>query len=115
MNEHRDPLLESLFEKAEETLQDESFTAEVSEGVRNRRRRVLAGRLLVAVLLLVLELVLDSPLQASLGVVGDALVTSIYPVGHDWLAFILAPVNTVAGLIGLILLILHFVFRKLTY
>lgn len=113
MTESRDPLLESLFDGAREALPDQAFTAAVAADVRVHRRRVIVGRLLVAALLVVLELALDSPLQASLGVFGDMLVTSIYPIRHEWLAFVLAPVNTVAGLLGLLLLVLHYVLRAL--
>ena len=72
-------------------------------------------RLTVAALLVIVELLLDSPLQTSLGVVGEALSTSLLPIDHEWIAFILSPVNSVAGLIGLILVGLHFFYRKITY
>lgn len=55
------------------------------------------------------------PLQASLGVVGEALSTSLFPIDHEWIAFILSPVNSVAGLVGLILVGLHYFYRKITH
>ena len=113
MIEQRDRLLESLFDAADEKLSDETFTSSVVEDVRSHRRRLLFGRLAVAALLLILELLLDSPLQASLGNAGDALGTPLYPVKHEWIGFILTPINSVAGLIGLILLGLHYFYRKI--
>lgn len=113
MNEQRDRLLESLFDAADENLADDAFTSAVVEDVWAHRRRVVFGRLTVAALLVMLELLLDSPMQNSLGIVGDILGTSLYPIGHEWLAFVLAPINSVAGLIGLILLGLHYFYRKI--
>lgn len=43
------------------------------------------------------------------------LVTSLVPVRHEWLAFVVAPVNSIAGLLGVLLLGLHFFYRKVVY
>jgi hypothetical protein len=115
MTEQRDRLLESLFDAADEELTDEGFTASVVEDVRARRRRVTFGRVTIAALLVMLEILLDAPVQNSLGVLGDALGTSLYPIEPGWLAILLAPVNSVAGLIGMILLGLHYLYRKIVY
>ncbi len=115
MTEQRDRLLETMFDAADEEFAAEDFASSVVEDVRAHRRRILVGRLAVAALLVVLELALDSPLQHSLGVVGELLGTSLYPIKSEWLAFILAPVNSVAGLIGLILLGMHYFYRKIAY
>jgi hypothetical protein len=115
MNERRDPLLESLFDAADEALEGKAFESSVEHAVRARRRRVMLGRVTVGALLVMLELLLDSPLQSSLGVTGDALSTSLLPIDHEWVAFILMPVNTVAGLVGLLLVGLHYFYRKITH
>ena len=112
MTEQRDNFLESLFDAAEEELSDDAFTSSVVEDVQSRRRRILFGRLAVAALLVMLELLLDSPLQHSLG---EMLGTPLYPIDHDWLAFVVTPINTVAGLVGLILLGLHFFYRRIAH
>lgn len=114
MNERRDPLIESLFDAADEALEGRTFESAVEQAVGARRRRVLLGRVTIVALLVMLELLLDSPLQSSLGATGDALSTSLFPIDHEWVAFILAPVNTVAGLVGLILVGLHYFYRKIT-
>jgi hypothetical protein len=33
----------------------------------------------------------------------------------DWLAFVVAPINSVAGLVGLVLLGLNMLYRKIIY
>jgi hypothetical protein len=115
MTEERDPRLESLFDAADQPLADDAFTSAVEAGVKAHRRRILFGRLAIAALLVCVELLLDSPLQDSLGTATDALVTSLVPVRHEWLAFIVAPINSIAGLLGMLLLGLHFVYRKMVY
>lgn len=113
MNDDRDPKLEVLFEQAETSLSDDAFTDAVNDGLRRRRRRILFGRLAVLAAIVLLEVVLESPLQAYLGVAADVLGTPLLPVGDGWLAFIVAPINSVAGLIGIVLLGLNVLYRKI--
>lgn len=115
MKYQHDPKLERLFQQAESSFVDDAFTETVIEGVRRRRRRILLGRLAVLAAIVLLEVVLESPLQAYLGVVADVLGTPLLPVGDAWLAFIFAPVNSVAGLIGIVLLGLNVLYRKIVY
>ena len=115
MNSERDPVLESLFDAADVGLEDETFTQGVVQQVRTRRHRVLFGRLAVLVLLIALELLLESPLRASLGIVADVLGRSLVNLDNEWLAFVLAPVNSIAGLLGMTLLALNALYRKLMY
>ena len=111
----RDPVLESLFDKTEESLQDDGFTAGVVERIMERRRHIIAGRLIILGLLISLEVVLESPVQRSLGIVSEALVSPLLTLNGEWLAFILAPVNSVAGLLGTVLLGLYYLYRHITH
>lgn len=115
MSDERDPLLQSLFDEADTGLEDEAFTSAVVDRVRNRRSTVVAGRIAVLVLLVALEVVLESPLQASLGVVAEVLGMSLIDIESEWLAFLVAPVNSVAGLLGITLLALNALYRRLLY
>lgn len=115
MNEDHDPALQALFDRANVQIVGDDFVAMVTKRMSAQRRRLLIGRLAVAALLVLLELLLDSPLQNSLGTMTDVLGASLFPIRHEWLAFVAAPVNTVAGLIGLLLLALHFFYRRIAY
>ena len=115
MNNDRDPKLELLFQHAETSLVDDAFTNAVNDGLKKRRRRILLGRLAVLAAIVLLEIVLESPLKAYLGVVADVLGTPLLPVSDAWLAFIFAPINSVAGLIGILLLGLNILYRKIVY
>ncbi len=76
---------------------------------------MLIGRVAIVSLVIALELLLDSPLQNSVGAITEMLGTTLFKIEHEWLAFILAPVNSIAGLLGLTLLGLHFVYRRIFY
>lgn len=112
MNEERDPILESLFVQADRELIDEKFTARVMAGIDRRRRTMLIGRLSVIGLLIVLELLLNAPIQNSVGTVAGVLGSGLFQLDNEWAAYALGPLNSIAGLIGLTLLGLNFLFRK---
>ena len=112
MNDERDPLLESLFVQAEQECIDEQFTAKVMAGIDKRRRAVLMGRLCVIVLLVAIELMLNAPLQNSVGALTQVFSTSLFQVENEWLAYAFGPLNSIAGLIGVLLLGMHYLFRK---
>ncbi len=115
MNDERDPLLEALFEEARQDLSGDRFTDSVLARVEARRRRVLTGRFAIVVLLVAFELLLDAPLQHSLGALAEALNTPLFDTGTQWFGILLAPLNSLAGLVGLVLLAIHFLYRKLFY
>ena len=112
MSDERDPLLESLFIKAERELVDEQFTASVMTGIDRRRRNVLIGRLSAVVLLVALELLLNAPLQNSVGTLTQVMSTSLVQLENEWLAYAVGPLNSIAGLVGMTLLGMHFMFRR---
>ncbi len=115
MNEERNPELESLFAENQQDLADDSFTDSVVARVTTRRRRVLLGRVTVVILLIALEIVLESPIQSSLGVFSSILGTTLIEVDNEWLEFAVAPLNSPAGLLGIVLLALHYLYRRLVH
>jgi hypothetical protein len=115
MNDERDPLLESLFAEAAVEPADDGFNNAVMENVRRRRRNVLIGRVAVVALIVVLELILSSPLQNSIGAMTAALSVSLVDLQAGWFASVVAPINSVAGLIGMLLLGIHTLVRKMIH
>ncbi len=111
MNE-RDPMLDALFEQTRRELVDDSFTDQVMARIEKRRRNVLLGRLSFVAALVVLELLLSSPLQNSVGMLTETLSTSLISLDNEWLSFAVAPLNSVAGLIGMLILGMQFLFRR---
>ena len=112
MNNERDPLLESLFLQAEQELIDEDFTTNVMAGIDRRRRGFLMGRLSIVVLLIVFELVMNTPLQDSVGMLTSTMSRSLIPLENEWLTYALGPLNSIAGVLGVTLLGIQFLFRK---
>lgn len=114
MGDERDPKLEALFAQAEQDLVDDDYTEAVMFRIRRHRRNALIGRFAAVALLVILELLLSSPLQNSASVLAEALSTTLFEVEGQWLAFAFAPLNSVAGLLGLLLLGAHFLYRRRT-
>ena len=112
MTDERDPKLEALFVQAEQELADDGYVDGVMERLRRHRRNSLIGRFSAVGLLVLLEVLLSAPLQNSAAVVADALSTALFEVEGQWLAFALAPLNSVAGLLGVLLIWLHFLYRR---
>jgi hypothetical protein len=113
MNDERDPLLESLFSQAEHELVEDKFTVQVMAGVKKRRRNVLIGRLGIVALFVALELLLSSPLQNAAGGITQVLSMSLIEVENEWLTRVFGPLNSVAGLLGMMLLGMQFLYRKM--
>jgi len=112
MNNERDPLLESLFLQAEQELMDEDFTTNVMAGINRRRRGFLIGRLSIIVLLIVFELVMNTPLQDSVGTLTSTMSRTLIQLENEWLTYALGPMNSIAGVVGVTLLGMQFLFRK---
>jgi hypothetical protein len=112
MNNERDPLLVSLFRQAERELIDEDFTTNVMAGIDRRRRGFLIGRLSVVVLLIVFELVMNTPIQNSVGTLTGIMSKTLIELENEWLTYALGPLNSIAGVLGVTLLAMQFLFRK---
>ena len=113
MNDELDPLLESLFAQAECELVEDQFTARVMAEVKKRRRNVLIGRFVFVGLLVALEVLLSAPLQDSAEALTQALSTSLVEMESEWVALVVGPLNSVAGLIGMLLLGMQFLYRRM--
>ena len=113
MNDERDPVLESLFVQAERELVDDTYTADVMAMVEKRRRNVTIGRLAIVVVIITFELLLSAPLQNSVGVLTQVLSTTLIELENEWVASAVGPLNSIAGLIGMTFLGVHFLYRKI--
>ncbi len=114
MSDERDPRLEALFSQAEQNLVDDDYIEAVMFRIRRHRRNALIGRFGAVAMLVILELLLSSPLQNSAVVLVEALSTTLFEVEGEWVEFAFGPLNNVAGLLGLLLLGAHFLYRRRT-
>ncbi len=113
MNDERNPLLESLFTQAGSTPADDKFIAEVMASIDRRHRNVFIGRIAIVTLLVAFELMMASPMQNFVGIISEAMSTALVEVTNEWLSVAVAPVNSVAGLMGLLLLGMHTLYRRM--
>jgi len=113
MSDERDPLLESIFARAAIEPPDDDFTAQVMANIDKRSRHVMVGRFTILALLVVLELLLSSPLQNYAGAITEALSTSLIEIKNEWLTAAVAPLNSIAGLVGVLFLGVHSLYRRM--
>lgn len=109
----QDPQLASLFENAEEEFSDEIFTTRVMSAVDNRRRRSIIGWVLSGLVLASCAWFLVLILQDAVLMLAQILPDTIIDMDNGLAAQLLAPVNSVSGLIGLGALALWAAFKKL--
>lgn len=113
MSDERDPLLESLFAQTRVDVDANDFDEKVMASVERRRRNVLIGRVALLALLVAFEFLLSAPLQNSVGIAVEALSASLIDIGNEWLSVFVAPLNSIAGLLGMLFLGLHTLYRRL--
>ncbi|MDH3334953.1 MAG: hypothetical protein OES59_07350 [Gammaproteobacteria bacterium] len=113
MNDERDPKLEALFTDSAAESPNDDFTDKVMTSVASRRRNVMIGRIAIVVLIVLLEVLLSAPVQSAVGAFVEVLGTPLLELNPSILATVLSPINSIAGIIGGVLLLVHFLYRKL--
>ena len=112
MTDERDPQLEALFADAQIETPNGAFADKVMEDVAHRRRNLLFTRAMIVLAIIALEVLLNAPIQGAIGSFIDVIGRPIIDLDDGWLAMALAPVNSAAGIVGALLLGLHFLYRK---
>jgi len=112
-NEQRDPLLQSLFNDAEQELDGTVLTAQVMARTRSYRLLLLTGGASgVLALLAGAWLLFGVPLFDFAVLLSGALATPLFDLGEGWLALLLLPVNTVASLLVLLFRALRIIQKR---
>ena len=115
MSNERDAALEALFADSAAETPSEDFTDRVMQGVASRRRNVMLGRISIFAAIILLEVLLSAPVQSSVGFIVDVLGTPLIELSQPTAAELLAPINSVAAVIGAVLLFVHFLYRKILH
>src|SRR5210317_1356167 len=113
MKSDRDPQLEALFADAATASPSDDFTGRVMQGIARRHRNILLGRIAIVALIVLLEVLLSAPVQSSVGFIVEVLGTPLIELGESMLALMLTPINSVAGVLGGVLLLVHYLYRKM--
>jgi len=102
MNAQLDPQLKCLFDRARQDLDGEALTERVVATTRKRTRRLLAVAIVAALAVLTSAwLILAMPLLEFGVLLSRVLTTSLIDLGDGWLALLLLPINSLAGVLAL--------------
>lgn len=115
MTEANDPKLSELFLTDSNDLRDPKFTHQVMSQVDNRSKRIVLTRILIVVLIVTFEAIFSAPVQGLVGDAVDSLSTPLLDLDDAWYTFIVSPINSPAGLIGALLLLLHTLYHKVIH
>lgn len=113
MIDDRDPMLQSLFADAQEDLADDGFTARLMSRVDRLARLAQLRRIGIGLLLIICAWFAATPLQMAAWALIRGLSYPLIPLDSGWIAILIAPVNTPAGLLVLVLLSLRTAYRAL--
>ena len=114
MTDERVPGLQAMFDAAREETADESFVDRVMAEVEKGHKRTVIGWIVAGLLLAPVAWWLSAPLLGMVELVSQLLPDSLITVEEEWLAQLLAPVNSVAGVVGLAVLGAWLAYRKLS-
>ena len=103
MTELRDPMLQTLFDEANQDQEDNVLTSRILTHTRNRYYTLIGGGLLVSlVILLTAWAVFAMPLLEFAVLVSQLITNPLIELGEGWLALAFLPVNNIASLAVLI-------------
>ena len=112
MSHLNDPDLQALFEQQPEVSPSQAFIDRVVLAAEQRRKRLLFIRIFAFFCLIALEFVFESPISQSLGAIGSAMQSPVFAVDGAWSSFVIEPINSVAGVLGVVLLGVYTLLRR---
>ena len=115
MTDARDPGLQALFDAAREDTANEAFVARVMAEVEKGQRRTVISWVIAGVLLAPVAWWLSTPLLGAVALATQFLPETLIAVEEEQLlGQLLAPVNSVAGAVGLVFLVGWAAYRKIS-
>lgn len=109
MSEQRNLDIQRLFAQAEHRPVDEKFTAAVMSEADSLRRRKIARRVLTGLAVSAVSF----PLQDVALDFAQVMMTSLIELDNTLAAQLLAPINSVGGVVSALLLGLRIVYRRI--
>jgi len=114
MTDARDPGLQAMFDAARKDTANEAFVARVMADVEKGQRLTIFSWVIGGVLLAPVAWWLATPLLGAVDLATQLLPDTLIEVEEQWLAQLLAPVNSVAGIVGLSFLVAWALYRKIS-
>lgn len=113
MTDERDNTLEAAFEAARETFGQDAFSDRVMRRVDSRRRLAVLAAIAGMAVLFVCAALLTVPLTGAVNAMLSVLPQSWVEIEADWAATLFGPLNSVAALVALVLMLAWSLFRWL--
>jgi len=114
MTDARDPGLQAMFDSTREDAADDAFVARVMADVEKGQRRTVISWVFAGLLLAPVAWWLSTPLLGAVDLATQLLPDTLIAVEEGFLAQLLAPVNSVAGVVGLVFLGAWVAYRKIS-
>ncbi len=114
MTDERDPGIQALFDSASRVGEDDAFIARAMAEIDGTRHRTVIGWIIFGVIMAPVAWWLSEPIMSTFDLAAQLLPDRLVAVEHDWAAQLLAPVNSVAGIMGLAFLGAWMAFRKIS-
>lgn len=103
----RDPMLQAAFAEAALSLTDEEFAQDLRAKIDKAHRRLMLQRIALGVLVALVTL----PLQDVGLAVARLFMLAVVDIEAGLAAILLAPINTVGGVLSLILFLMRYLHR----
>jgi len=113
MTGDRDPGLQALFDAAPRASANHDFVARVMADIDRKRHRTIFGWAAAAVLLVPAVWWLSGPIVTMMNLVTQLMPDTLIEVESGLLAQLVAPINSVAGIGGLLFLAGWMFYRKI--
>ncbi|MDH3789659.1 MAG: hypothetical protein OES53_13960 [Xanthomonadales bacterium] len=113
MADDRDPILQELFTEPAQELAGDAFVDGVMFRTRRRIHWLLASLAVLAIVLVFSLWLMSAPALQFINLLTEALTTQLFDVGDGWMAWILLPVNSVAGLLVIVAKIARMTWKRI--
>lgn len=108
-DDSRDPQLQALFAAVDTPPEADDFGERVMRQVGHAKRRMILRRVCVALAISLIAI----PLQDYALALSQVLIVSLVDIESDLVAQLLAPINSVGGLLSVVVLLLRLVHKRL--
>lgn len=106
---HRDDALQKMFADADLELAGDTFTTEVMSQADRLKRRLIVRRVLVGFAIFLIAI----PLEDFVLALTQFLILTLVELDNNLVAELLAPLNSVGGLLSFVLLALRIAHKRL--
>jgi hypothetical protein len=107
-----DPVLQALFDAAPRATADDAFVSHVMRQIDRQRQRTVFAWIIAGVAMLPIGWWLSGPIVKSIELAARLMPDSLISIETVWLEHMLAPVNSVTGVVGLVFLFVWWLVRK---